>query len=50
VKELLGGLDRKTIEFIKVSTIRCMRIYERHICMDEEAHHYDTRCYENTSY
>ncbi len=19
------------------------------ICMDEEAHHYDTRCYENTS-
>jgi len=20
------------------------------ICMDEEAHHYDVRCYENTSY
>jgi hypothetical protein len=28
VKELLGGLDKKTIEFAKVSTIRCMRIYE----------------------
>jgi hypothetical protein len=31
VKELLGGLDRKTIKFAKVSTIRHMRIYERHM-------------------
>jgi len=31
VKELLAGLDKKTIKFVKVSTIRRMRIYERHM-------------------
>jgi len=31
VKELLGGLDKKTIKLVKVSTIKHMRIYERHM-------------------